>query len=120
MDPTISLDLLRNLPKGTPLHTVEPDVGRIAYELWEGKRFLNGVSEERAGQMHADVLRAMEIASYHKLAGLSPLEAPQAILDRNTLDDIENIRSVTAVMAHGDYFESGPLWRAADFEPGPE
>ena len=36
LDPTISLDILRNLPFGTPLETVEPDVGRIAYELWEG------------------------------------------------------------------------------------
>ena len=27
LDPTISLDILRNLPRGTPLETEEPDVG---------------------------------------------------------------------------------------------
>ncbi len=172
LDPTISLDLLRHLPWGTPLETVEPDVGRIAYELWEGKRFLNGVSPESAEQMSADIRRAMEILgafhdagvpivagtdngvpvlslyleleAYHNLAGLTPLEALQsativparamgiasetgtleigkeadiAILDRNPMVDIANIRSVTAVMSNGHYYESKPLWRAADFEP---
>ena len=40
LDPTISLDIIRNLPWGTPVETVEPSVTRIAYELFEGKRFL--------------------------------------------------------------------------------
>jgi imidazolonepropionase-like amidohydrolase len=173
LDPTISLDILRNLPWGTPLETVEPAVGRIAYELWEGKRFLAGVSPDRATDMSADVRKAMqvigdfhragvpvvagtdngvpvfslylEMESYHDLAGLSPLEVLQtatiiparamgfaaetgtleigkqadiAILDANPLLDIRNIRTVSAVMTNGTYFESAPLWRAADFEPG--
>ena len=172
LDPTISLDIIRNLPWGTPLETVEPDVGRIAYELWEGKRFLRGVSPDRAEQMTEDVRRAMEIIgafhragvpvvagtdnvvpvfslyleieSYHRLAGMTPLDAIRtatiiparamgldaetgtlevgkqadiAILDRNPLIDIRNIRTVSAVMTNGDYYESEALWRAADFEP---
>jgi len=172
LDPTISLDILRNLPRGTPLETVEPDVGRIAYELWEGKRFLSGVDTTRAEQMAEDIRVAMdvlgafhragvpivagtdngvplfnlylEIEAYHDLAGLSPLdalrsativparvmgmdaetgslevgkEADIAILDRNPLVDIRNLRSVSAVVSDGTYYESGPLWLAADFEP---
>tara|TARA_B110000116_G_scaffold187804_1_gene162890 strand:- start:1539 stop:3560 length:2022 start_codon:yes stop_codon:yes gene_type:complete len=173
LDPTISLDIIRNLPRGTPVETVEPDVTRIAYELWEGKRFLPGVSPLRAAQMTEDVKRAMEIIgtfhragvpivagtdnvvpvfslyremeAYHDLGGLTPLdalrtatiiparamgmasetgtlevgkEADIAILDRNPLDDFANIRSVSAVMTNGRYYQSAPLWRAADFEPG--
>ena len=173
LDPTISLDIIRNLPRGTPVETVEPDVTRIAYELWEGKRFLPGVSPLRAAQMTEDVKRAMEIIgtfhragvpivagtdnvvpvfslyremeAYHDLGGLTPLdalrtatiiparamgmasetgtlevgkEADIAILDRNPLDDFANIRSVSAVMTNGRYYQSEPLWRAADFEPG--
>ena len=172
LDPTISLDILRNLPRGTLLETVEPDVGRIAYELWEGKRFLAGVDTTRAQQMNEDVRVAMdvlgafhragvpivagtdngvplfnlylEIESYHDLAGFSPLdalrsativpaqvmgmdqetgslevgkEADIAILERNPLADIRNLRSVSAVVSDGTYYESAPLWIAADFEP---
>jgi imidazolonepropionase-like amidohydrolase len=171
-DPTISLQIIRNLPWGTPLETVEPDVGRVAYELWEGKRFLAGVSPARAEQVSEAVRKAaeviggfhragvpivagtdnvvpvfnlyLEIESYHDLARLTPLEALQtatiiparamgldsvtgtleigkeadiAILDRNPLLDIGNIRSVSAVMTNGDYYESEPLWLAADFLP---
>lgn len=170
LDPTISLDMLRNLPRGTLLETVEPDVGRIAYELWEGKRFLPGVDTTRAEQMAEDVRVAMdvlgafhragvpivagtdngvplfnlylEIEAYHDLAGFSPLdalrsativparvmgmdaetgslevgkEADIAILDRNPLADIRNLRSVSAVMSDGVYYESAPLWGAVDF-----
>jgi imidazolonepropionase-like amidohydrolase len=172
LDPTISLDILRNLPWGTPLETAEPDVGRIAYELWEGKRFLSGVDPDRADQMKEDVRQAMlvlgafhragvpivagtdngvpvfslylEIESYHDLAGMSPLDAIRsativparamgldsetgtlevgkqadiAILDRNPLNDIRNLRTVSSVMTNGDFYESAPLWRSADFEP---
>lgn len=172
LDATVSLDILRNLPRGTPLETVEPDVGRIAYELWEGKRFLAGVSPARAEEVTEDVRKAMEVIgafhragvpvvagtdngvpvfslyleleTYHDQGGLTPLETIQtatiiparamsldsetgtleigkeadiAILDRNPLLDISNIRSVSAVMTNGDYYESEPLWRAADFEP---
>ena len=173
LDPTVSLDIVRNLPRGTPIETVEPGATKIAYELFEGKRFLSGVSPERAERMKEDVSRAMEIIgaffragvpvvagtdnlvpvhslyleieSYHHLAGLTPLEAIQtatiiparamgldaetgtleigkeadiAILDRNPLLDIGNLRTVSAVMTNGNYYESEPLWRAADFEPG--
>ncbi|MDH3272242.1 MAG: amidohydrolase family protein [Gemmatimonadota bacterium] len=173
LDPTISLDIIRNLPSSTPVETVEPDVTRIAYELWEGKRFLPGVDPLRAEQMTEDVRMAMEIIgtfhragvpivagtdnvvpvfslyremeAYHELGGFTPLdalraatviparamgmervtgtlevgkEADIAILDGNPLVDFSNIRSVSAVMTNGDYYESGPLWRAADFEPG--
>ena len=172
LDPTISLDILRNLPIGTPLETVEPDVGRIAYELWEGKRFLTGVDSARARSMKLDVQVAMEVVgafhragvpvvagtdngvplfnlyleveAYHDLAGFSPLdalrsvtlvparvmrmddrtgslevgkEADIAILDRNPLEDIRNLRSVSAVMTDGVYYESERLWSAVDFLP---
>ncbi|HIF22903.1 MAG TPA: hypothetical protein EYQ27_13600 [Gemmatimonadetes bacterium] len=170
LDPTISLDLIRNLPWGTPVETVEPEVTKIAYELFEGKRFLRGVSPDRAREVEADVKRAMEIIgdfyragvpivagtdnvvpvyslyleieSYHRLGGLTPFEAIRtatiipaeamgldaetgtleigkqadiAILDENPLLDIGNIRTVSAVMTNGHYYESAPLWRAADF-----
>ena len=172
LDPTISLDLIRNLPWGTPVETVEPEVTKIAYELFEGKRFLRGVSPDRAREVEADVKRAMEIIgdfyragvpivagtdnvvpvyslyleieSYHRLGGLTPFEAIRtatiipaeamgldaetgtleigkqadiAILDENPLLDIGNIRTVTAVMTNGHYYESAPLWYAADFGP---
>jgi len=173
LDPTISLDIIRNLPSGTPVESVEPGATRIAYELFEGKRFLGGVSPESAEEVREDVRKAMEILgdffragvpivagtdnvvpvhslylemeSYHDLAGLTPLEAIHtatiiparvmgldaetgtlevgkeadiAILDENPLLDISHIRTVSAVMTNGTYYESAPLWRAVDFEPG--
>lgn len=175
LDPTIGLDLVRNLPRGVPVETVEPDAGRIAYELFEGKRFRNGVSPERAAQGVKDFTKAMEIIghfhragipimagtdnvipvfslyleieTYHKLGKLSPFEAIQtatiiparamgmddrtgslevgkeadiAILNKNPLENIENIRSVSAVISNGNYYESRPLWLAADFKPDRE
>ncbi|WP_372752418.1 amidohydrolase family protein [Mariniflexile sp.] len=42
-------------------------------------------------------------------------EADIAILDKNPLENIENIRTVTSVMTNGNYYESNPLWKAADF-----
>jgi len=172
LDPTISLDIIRNLPWGTRVETVEPGATRIAYELFEGKRFLDGVSPSRAEEVEEDVKKAMEILgaffragvpivagtdnvvpvhslyleieSYHELAGLTPLEAIRtatiiparamgmeaetgtleigkeadiAILERNPLVDISHIRTVSAVMTNGHYYESDPLWRAADFRP---
>jgi imidazolonepropionase-like amidohydrolase len=172
LDPTISLDIIRNLPWGTRVETVEPGATRIAYELFEGKRFLGGVSPSRAEEVKEDVKKAMEILgaffragvpivagtdnvvpvhslyleieSYHELAGLTPLEAIRtatiiparamgmeaetgtleigkeadiAILERNPLVDISHIRTVSAVMTNGHYYESDPLWRAADFRP---
>jgi imidazolonepropionase-like amidohydrolase len=86
----------------------------------------------------------LEIESYQKLGNLTPFQALQtatiiparamgfdketgtlevgkeadiAILDKNPLQDIENIRSVSAVMTNGNYFISKPLWEAADFKP---
>ena len=86
----------------------------------------------------------LELEIYHKLAGLTPLEAIQtatiipakvmgidsetgtleigkeadiAILDENPLLDISNIRTVSAVITNGNYYESNPLWEAVDFQP---
>ncbi|MCC1484961.1 amidohydrolase family protein [Winogradskyella immobilis] len=86
----------------------------------------------------------LEIENYQKLGGLSPFEALQtatiipakimnmdsqtgsitigkqadiAILEKNPLDDISNIRTVSAVITNGHYYESNPLWKAVDFLP---
>ena len=172
LDPTIALDVIRNLPKGVSTESVEPDNARIAYELFEGKRFRAGLSEEKAELAKADYTKAMEIIgkfhkagipivagtdnivpvfglykeieTYAELGGFSPLAAIQsassvpakamgmleqtgtlevgkeadiAILDSNPLEDITNIRSVSAVMTNGNYYESEPLWIMADFKP---
>ena len=172
LDPTLALYVVRGVERGLPIETVEPDAGRIAYELFEGKRFRNGVSPERAMKAKKDYTKAfeiigefyragvpivagtdnvvpvfslyLEIESYHKLGGLSPLEAIRtatiipakamgldgqtgtlevgkqadiAILDKNPLLDINNIRTVSAVMTNGNYYKSNPLWEAADFIP---
>ncbi|MDG2449662.1 MAG: amidohydrolase family protein [Saprospiraceae bacterium] len=172
LDPTLSLYVIRGIEQGLPIETVEPDAGRIAYELFEGKRFRNGVSSERSIKAKKDYTRAfkiigdfyragvpivagtdnvvpvyslyLEIESYQKMAGLTPLEAIRtatiiparamglesetgtlevgkeadiAILDKNPLLDINNIRTVSAVMTNGNYYKSDPLWEAADFIP---
>lgn len=172
LDPTIALDVIRNVPRGTPIEIVEPDAGRIAYELFEGKRFRSGVSparEERAKKDYTiamkiigDFYRAgipivagtdnvvpvyslyLEIATYHKLGGLTQLEAIRtatiiparamgldsetgtlevgkeadiAILEKNPLEKIDHLRTVSAVVTNGNYYESDPLWQAADFIP---
>jgi len=44
-------------------------------------------------------------------------EADIAILDENPLLDISNIRTVSAVITNGNYYESNPLWEAVDFQP---
>ena len=44
-------------------------------------------------------------------------EADIAILDKNPLVDITNLRTVSAVLTNGNYYESNPLWRVADFQP---
>lgn len=175
LDPTIALDVVRTLPSGTIAETVEPDVWRIAYELFEGKRFRSGLSPERSEKATADYTKAMdvlgqfykagvpivagtdnivpvyslylEIETYQKLGGLTPLEAIKtatiiparamgldtetgtleigkeadiAILDENPLLNIENLRTVSAVITNGNYYESDPLWKAADFIPREE
>ncbi|MFT4567169.1 MAG: imidazolonepropionase-like amidohydrolase [Saprospiraceae bacterium] len=172
LDPTIALLVVRNLPKDTPIEVVEPDAHRIAYELFEGKRFRSGISPEAAEKAKKDYKLAMEvlgrfykagvpmvagtdnvvpvfslyleIETYHKLGGLTALEAIQtativparamgmeaetgtieigkqadiAFLDKNPLIDISNIRTVSAVMTNGNYYISNPLWRVADFKP---
>ena len=85
-----------------------------------------------------------EIETYHKLGKLTPLEAIKtatiiparamgldsetgtlelgkeadiAILNENPLLNIEHLRSVSAVITNGNYYESNPLWKAADFKP---
>src|SRR5690606_5900190 len=152
LDPTIALDVVRALPKGTPIETVEPDAGRMAHELFEGKRFRRGLSQKRSQMAKEDYIKAMgiigeffragvpivagtdnivpvfslylELEAYHRYGGLSPLEAIMtatiipakvmgmdgrtgtleigkeadiAILEKNPLEDISNIRTVSAV-----------------------
>ncbi len=85
----------------------------------------------------------LEIETYHRLAGLTALEAIKtatinsakamgldsetgtleigkeadiAILNKNPLDNISNIRTVTAVVTNGNYYKSNPLWEAANFQ----
>lgn len=172
LDPTIALNVVAALPKGDPLETIEPAADRIAYELFEGKRFRNGVSAKRSAlikednrigmQILGDFFRAgvpivagtdnvvpvfslyLEIETYRDLGKLSPLEAIRtatsapakamgmyaetgslevgkeadiAILEKNPLEDISNIRTVSSVMTNGNYYISEPLWKAADFKP---
>ena len=86
----------------------------------------------------------LEIESYHKHGKLSPFEAIQtatiiparvmgmdnitgsidkgkeadiAILDKNPLKNISNLRTVSAVMTNGHYYNSDALWSEADFTP---
>ena len=40
-----------------------------------------------------------------------------AIYDANPLDNISNIRSVSAVVSRGYYYKSAPLWRSVGFKP---
>jgi hypothetical protein len=172
LDPTIALDRVRDIPAGTPIESVEPDAYRIAYELFEGKRFQGGTPEDKVADASRNTRLAMdilgqffragvpivagtdnavpvfslylEVETYHTLGGLSPLEALQtatiiparamgrdqstgtlevgkeadiAILAKNPLMDIRNLRSVTGVVTNGVYFESDPLWKAVDFLP---
>ncbi|GAB5522361.1 MAG: hypothetical protein Roseis2KO_02330 [Roseivirga sp.] len=172
LDPTIALDVVRGVARGLPIETVEPDAGRIAYELFEGKRFRAGIGPARAAKAQEDYKIAMkiigdfyragvpivagtdnvvpvyslylEIETYHKLGGLTPLEAIRtatimparamgleaetgtlevgkeadiAILEKNPLTNIEYLRTVSAVVTNGNYYQSNPLWQAADFKP---
>jgi len=43
-------------------------------------------------------------------------EADIAILDKNPLLNISHLRTVSAVITNGNYYESEPLWLAADFK----
>ena len=172
LDPTLGLRVVNSIVTGTTIETVEPDAHRIAYELWEGKRFRKGKTSENAAKevakytMAAEIIGAffkagipivagtdnavpvmslyLEIETYQKLGGLTPLQALQtatiiparimdmagqtgsleigkeadiAILDKNPLLDISNIRTVSAVITNGHYYKSDPLWLAADFQP---
>lgn len=170
LDPTISLRLKSALPVGTPVESIVPSVGKMAYELWEGKRFQKGISPEKSEKAGIQIQKTMEIIghfarvgvpvvagtdnavpvfslyleieSYSKLGKLTPLQALQsativparvmglgattgslevgkeadiAILDKNPLEDIGNIKTVSAVMSNGSYFTSKSLWPLADF-----
>jgi imidazolonepropionase-like amidohydrolase len=172
LDPTIALQVIRAVPRGIPIEYVESDAHRMAYELWEGKRFRFGPTPERSKKAIKGYTKEMdiigqfykagipivagtdnvvpvfslylEIETYHKLGKLTPLEAIKtatiipakamgldavtgtleigkeadiAILDKNPLIDISNIRTVSAVITNGNYYESNPLWLAADFKP---
>lgn len=171
LDPTIALDVVRNLPSGTPTESVEPGADRIAYELFESKRFRSGLPTKRAKAGKENYTKSMEILgqfykagvpivagtdnivpvfslyleiqTYHDLGKLSPLEALKtatsvpakamgmyeqtgslevgkeadiAILNKNPLEDIKNLRTVEAVITNGNYYQSAPLWEAADFK----
>ncbi|MBJ2173664.1 amidohydrolase family protein [Aureibaculum sp. A20] len=172
LDPTLGLSMIRTMPRGEKMKTIEPDAERMAYELFEGKLFRSGVSEARAKKAKENVIKSLEVIGkffkagvpvvagtdnfapgfglfleieiYQKYGGLTPLEAIRtatiipaeamgmgnetgtlevgkeadiAILDKNPLIDISNIRTVTAVITNGNYYESEPLWIAADFKP---
>jgi imidazolonepropionase-like amidohydrolase len=172
LDPTMNIRIILALALDNPLKTIEPDAPRIAYELWESKRFRKGKGLEVTKAMEAkytkhleiigDFFRAgvpivagtdnfvpvfglyLELESYQKLAKLTPFEVIQtatiipakvmgmdaqtgslevgkeadiAILDKNPLQDISNIRTVSAVLTNGNYYESDALWKEADFQP---
>ncbi|NNF32937.1 MAG: amidohydrolase family protein [Saprospiraceae bacterium] len=171
LDPTLGLGVIRSLPKGEKMETLEPDAGRMAYELFESKRFRSGVNEKRAAMSKQNIIKSaevigkffkagipvvagtdnfapgfghfLELETYQKYGHLSAFEALQtatiipakamgmenetgtleigkeadiAILDKNPLMDITNLRTVSAVMTNGNYYESEPLWQAADFK----
>lgn len=170
LDPTIALDVVRVIPKGAVVETVEPDAYRIAPELFEGKRFRSGVSANLYEKSLFEIKKSMEILgkfqkvgvpivagtdnaipvfslyteieTYHKLGNFTTLEALQsativsarsmglgevtgslevgkqadiAILTKNPLDDISNIRTVQAVVTNGRYYDCDKLWPLADF-----
>ncbi|WP_235298215.1 FG-GAP-like repeat-containing protein [Portibacter marinus] len=172
LDPTMNLRLVLAMPMGSKIEEIEPDAYRIAYELWEGKRFRKGISaDESEKQVHryrkilkaiSDFYRAgvpivagtdnfipvfglyLELESYQKYAKLTPFEVIQTatiiparvmgmesqtgsievgkeadiiILDKNPLEDIKHVRTVTATITNGNYYKSDDLWKAADFLP---
>lgn len=172
LDPTTNLIAVRTLERGTPLETIEPSADRIAYELWESKRFRSGRSPTGVEVQKAKYKKYLEIIghffragvpivagtdnavpvfclyleleNYNKLASLSPFETIQtatiiparvmgmdkqtgslevgkeadiAILDKNPLENISNIRTVTAVLTNGNYYNSDALWQEAGFQP---
>lgn len=172
LDPTIALDVVRAVEKDSVIETVEPDAWRMAYELFEGKRFRSGLSPKLSKKAIENYRKTMgilgqfyragvpivagtdnvvpvyslylEIETYQKWGGLTPFEALQtatiipakamgvddetgtlevgkeadiAILDKNPLQDITNLRTVSSVITNGNYYKSSPLWIAADFIP---
>lgn len=70
LDPTIALDVVRNITWKTPVETVEPDAYRIAPELFEGKRFQKGVSPQQAAQAQVEIQKSMEIIGRFQKAGV--------------------------------------------------
>ncbi len=172
LDVTFGLGVLRTLPKGNLMETIEPDAGRMAYELFEGKKFRAGINPLLSNKSKLNIIRSaevlgkfykagipivagtdnfapgfghfLELESYVKFCGLTPLDAIKtatiipakamgydevtgtievgkqadiAILDKNPLLDISNLRTVSSVMTNGNYYESEALWIAADFKP---
>lgn len=170
LDPTIVLDVVRSIPLNSPVETVDPDAYRIAPELFEGKRFREGLKSNIYGKSQLEIKKSMEILgkfqkrgvpivagtdnaipvfslyteieTYHRLGNFSRLEALQsativsarsmglgdvtgsleegkeadiAILDKNPLEDIANIRTVSAVVTNGRYYDCDLLWPLAGF-----
>ncbi|QXP56661.1 amidohydrolase family protein [Cellulophaga sp. HaHa_2_95] len=171
LDPTLGLGVIRTMQEGELMETIEPDAGKMAYELFEGKRFRSGLNAIRAEQAKKDIMKSaavigkfykagipvvagtdnfapgfglfLELETYTKYGDLTPLQAIQtativpatamgrgdetgtleigkeadiAILEKNPLENIENLRTVEAVVTNGNYYESEPLWHAADFK----
>jgi imidazolonepropionase-like amidohydrolase len=70
LDPTISVFIKEGLPKGVPVESIIPEVGNIAYELWEGKRFQSGLSPENSKKTLTNIDKAMEIIGQFSKAGI--------------------------------------------------
>jgi len=70
LDPTLGLGLLRTLPKGELMETIEPDAGRMAYELFESKRFRSGISEKRAVKSRQNIIKSVEVIGKFFKAGI--------------------------------------------------
>ncbi|CAN0574085.1 unnamed protein product, partial [Ectocarpus sp. 12 AP-2014] len=70
LDPTLGLGVLRTLPKGELMETIEPDAGRMAYELFESKRFRSGISEKRAVKSRQNIIKSVEVIGKFFKAGI--------------------------------------------------
>ena len=70
LDPTIALDVVRTLPRGSITENVEPEAFRIAYELFEGKRFRSGLPPQISKKAKADYTKAMGILGQFYKAGV--------------------------------------------------
>ncbi|HAI43228.1 MAG TPA: hypothetical protein DCM40_36570, partial [Maribacter sp.] len=70
LDVTLGLGVVRTLPKGQVMETIEPDAGRMAYELFESKRFRAGAGEERAKKLKQNIIKSAEVIGKFYKAGI--------------------------------------------------